>query len=151
VVVRPLEPIPDERGELCEILRSDDPLFERFGQAYYTTARPGVVKAWHCHRKQTDHMVSLAAPALIVLFDARGDSLTRGEITEIVAGRSNPTLVRIPPGVYHGFTPTGGEEILVLNIPTEPYDREQPDEQRLDPFDNDIDFDWRARGASEGR
>ncbi len=151
VVVKPLKPIPDERGELCEMLRSDDPLFERFGQIYYTTTRPGIVKAWHCHRAQTDHMVSLGAPALIVLCDARADSPTKGEVMEIIAGRSNPTLVKIPPGIYHGFTPAEGEEILVVNMPTKLYNYDDPDEQRLDPFDNDLDFDWRARGATEGR
>ena len=35
-----LKMIPDERGFLMEILRSDDPLFQRFGQAYVTAAYP---------------------------------------------------------------------------------------------------------------
>ena len=38
VQVKPLKVIPDERGRLMEVLRSDDPLFERFGQVYVTTA-----------------------------------------------------------------------------------------------------------------
>ena len=47
----------DERGFLMEILRSDDEVFERFGQVYLTTAYPGVVKAWHMHKKQTDYYI----------------------------------------------------------------------------------------------
>jgi dTDP-4-dehydrorhamnose 3,5-epimerase len=35
-----------------EILRRDDPIFQKFGQVYMTTNYPGVVKAWHYHKKQ---------------------------------------------------------------------------------------------------
>ena len=47
VVVRELKLIPDKRGWLTELLRSDWELFERFGHVYLTTVYPDVVKAWH--------------------------------------------------------------------------------------------------------
>jgi len=50
VEVKRLKVIPDDRGRLAEILRVDDPIYEGFGQVYFTTAYPGVVKAWHAHR-----------------------------------------------------------------------------------------------------
>jgi dTDP-4-dehydrorhamnose 3,5-epimerase len=150
VVVKELGPIRDDRGELCEILRSDDPLFERFGQVYYTTVKPGVVKAWHFPRKQTDHLVTIGPPAVIVLADGLDGSPTKGEVMELTAGREAPVLIKIPPGIYHGFTAAGDEDAVILNIPTEVYNRDEPDEFRLDPFDNDIPFDWRAKGATRG-
>ena len=150
VTLRRLTPLRDDRGELCEMLRSDDPIFERFGQVYYTTVKPGVVKAWHYHQRQTDHLVTIGAPAVIALCDGRDGSPTKGEVMELVAGREAPVLVRIPPGVYHGFTAAGDEEAMILNVPTEPYDRDHPDEFRLDPFENHIPYDWRAKGATRG-
>ena len=51
VATKPLRVFPDERGRLMEILRDDDELFDRFGQVYMTTVYPGVVKAWHFHKK----------------------------------------------------------------------------------------------------
>ena len=80
VVVQPLRLIPDERGYLMEMLRSDDPVFERFGQSYVTAVYPGVVKGWHYHRKQTDHFVCVHGMAKVVLYDGREDtsSLTQG-------------------------------------------------------------------------
>jgi dTDP-4-dehydrorhamnose 3,5-epimerase len=33
-------------------------------------------------------------------------------------------------------------EAVVLNVPTEPYCHEDPDEYRLDPHDRDIPHDW---------
>ncbi len=44
VKVRRLPMLPDERGVLTEILRSDDAEFASFGQAYMTTTYPAVVK-----------------------------------------------------------------------------------------------------------
>ena len=150
VTARELKPIRDDRGELCEILRSDDPEFERFGQVYYTVVKPGVVKAWHYHAKHTDHLVTIGPPAVIALSDAREDSPTRGEVMEFTAGREAPMLIKVPPGVYHGFTAAGDQDAVILNVPTEVYDYDDPDEFRLDPFENDIPFDWRAKGATRG-
>lgn len=133
---------PDERGRLWEILRADDDIFDRFGQVYVTTAHPGVVKAWHAHKIQTDFFTVLAGMAKFVLYDMRDGSPTKGELAEFILGRDNLQLVTIPPGVYHGFKCLGTEEVLALNCPTEPYRHDDPDEQRL-PADTDlIPYDW---------
>jgi dTDP-4-dehydrorhamnose 3,5-epimerase-like enzyme len=42
VAFRELKPIPDERGLLMELMRSDWGIFEKFGQVYLTTVYPGV-------------------------------------------------------------------------------------------------------------
>ena len=65
--VKPLRVMCDERGRLMEMLRSDDEIFKGFGQTYMTTAYPGVVKAWHYHRKQCDHFVVVAGMMKVVL------------------------------------------------------------------------------------
>ena len=142
VRIKPLKVIPDERGRLAEILRRDDDIFLGFGQVYMTTAYPGVVKAWHYHRKQTDNFAVVTGMMKIVLYDAREDSPTKGEVNEFFVGDHNPILVQIPPGVYHGFKCVSEHEAIVINTPTEPYNHEEPDEYRLDPHDNDIPYDW---------
>ena len=98
VVVRPLRVIPDERGRLMEILRSDDDLFTNFGQVYMTTTYPGVVKAWHMHKRQTDHMAAISGMFRLGLYDAREDSPTKGVVQQEYMGIHRPVLVRIPPG-----------------------------------------------------
>lgn len=132
----------DERGRLMEILRCDDELFEKFGQVYLTTAYPGVVKAWHYHERQTDHFAVLRGMAKVVLYDARDGSSTRGEVNEFFAGELNPVLIRIPKLVYHGYKCIGDCEAFLINIPTEPYRYDQPDEQRISPTDPSIPYDW---------
>lgn len=140
-----LRVIPDERGRLSEILRADDDLFIKFGQVYITTAYPGVVKAWHWHSRQTDTLTVVSGMARVALYDARTDSPTHGEVNEFFIGVHNPLLVQIPPGVMHGFKCIGTEECIVINCPTETYNYQEPDEHRLDPYDNDIPYDWRRK------
>lgn len=142
VKVKKLKVIPDERGRLMEILRSDDEFFEKFGQVYITTARPGVIKAWHYHRKQTDHFVCLIGKARVALYDSREDSPTFKEVNEFVMEPANPFLLKIPPLVYHGFKCISERETAIINIPTELYCYHNPDEFRVDPYKNDIPYDW---------
>ena len=147
VKVRGLRFIPDERGYLMEILRSDWTEYERFGQVYVTAAYPGVVKGWHYHKLQTDHFVCIHGMAKVVLYDRREDSPTFGEINEFFIGERNPCLIKIPPSVVHGFKGVGQDVALIVNVPTELYDYDDPDEHRL-PYDTDeIPYDW---GLKEG-
>ena len=142
VKIKKLRVIPDERGRLMEILRADDPVFIQFGQVYMTTVRPGVVKAWHYHKKQTDNMTVVSGMAKIVLYDARQDSPTHGQVNEFFIGEHNPILVQIPCGVCHGMKGCSEREAIIVNTVTEAYDHKRPDEFRLDPHDNDIPYDW---------
>ncbi len=145
VKTKRLRVIPDERGRLMEMLRADDDLFIRFGQVYLTTAYPGVVKGWHYHKKQTDNMVVVKGMMKIVLYDARKDSQTHGEINEFFMGEHNPLLLQIPPLVFHGFKCISLEEALVINCPTDVYQYQEPDEYRVDPYDPSIPYDWSRR------
>ncbi len=146
VKIKRLKVIPDERGRLMEILRQDDKLFEKFGQVYLTTAYPGVVKGWHYHKKQDDNMAVVKGMMKIVLFDGRKKSPTYKEINEFFSGENNPILVHIPRGVYHGFKCISEEEALVINIPTEVYNYDNPDEFRLSPHNNNIiSYNWERK------
>ena len=142
VKVKELKVVPDGRGRLMEILRSDEAIFDRFGQVYVTVCKPRIVKGWHYHKVQTDHFVCLQGVAKVVLYDGREHSKTYRQINEFTMGWSNPVLVKIPTFVYHGFTAVGSQEAMILNIPTEVYHHAQPDEFRADPFSGEIPYDW---------
>jgi len=142
VRLKTLKVIPDERGRLMEILRSDDDIFESFGQVYMTTAYPGVVKAWHYHKKQDDHFAVLQGMMKVALYDPRKGSPTKGEVNVFFIGEHNPMLIKIPRLVYHGFKCISEYESIVVNIPSEVYSYKQPDEYRLDPHSKEIPYDW---------
>ena len=142
VRIKKLRVIPDERGRLMEVLRNDDEIFEKFGQVYITTAYHGVVKGWHYHKIQADNMCVIKGMMKIVLFDSRDNSPTKGEINEFFVGIYNPIIIHIPTFVYHGFKCISEAEAIVINIPTEKYNYDNPDEYRVDPHDNEIPYEW---------
>lgn len=141
--VKRLRVIPDERGRLAEMLRSDDKeFFLKFGQIYMTTGYPGVVKGWHYHKKQIDNFVAVKGMMKVVLYDGRENSPTRGEVNEFFMGEKNMLMVQIPTHVLHGFKTISETEAILINIPTEVYDYAEPDEFREHPHENDIPYDW---------
>ncbi|MHA1280208.1 MAG: dTDP-4-dehydrorhamnose 3,5-epimerase family protein [Candidatus Helarchaeota archaeon] len=143
VKTKKLKVIPDERGTLMEILRSDDnDLLDKFGQVYMTTAYPGVVKGWHYHKLQDDNIVVIKGMIKLVLYDRREGSPTYGEINEFFIGDKKPMLVHIPVGVVHGFKGIGLHETIIINTVTEPYNDETPDEYRIAPHGSEINYDW---------
>ena len=132
----------DERGYLMEILREDDELFSHFGQCYVALNYPGVVRAWHYHRLQDDHFCCIKGMVKVALYDGREDSPTHGEVNEFFLGEQNPILLKIPVGVVHGYKTIGAEPSLLLNFPTRPYNRENPDEYRFTWNTPEIPYDW---------
>lgn len=142
VATKTLRVIPDERGRLMECLRSDDDLYVKFGQMYVTTTFPGVVKGWHLHHGQWDNIVCVKGMIKLVLCDRRQGSPTEGQIDEFFIGEHHPLLVRIPPGVWHGWKCVGPDEAYIVNAPTEAYVYDAPDQDELPPDTPEIPYDW---------
>lgn len=143
VRVVPRARIPDERGTVMHMLKSTDPEFLGFGEIYFSTVYPGVVKGWHRHADMTLNYACVHGRIKLVLFDDREGSPTRGEIMERFLGPDDYSLVQIPPGVWNGFKGMGPDAAIVANCSTLPHDPTRS--TRLDPFDNDIPYDWGVR------
>jgi dTDP-4-dehydrorhamnose 3,5-epimerase len=142
VATKKLRVIPDERGRLMECLRSDDELFIKFGQMYMTTTLPGVVKGWHLHHTQWDNIVCVKGMIKLVLFDERDGSPTKGQVDEFFMGEHGPLLVRVPPGVWHGWKCASADEAYIVNAPTEVYVYDAPDQEELPHDTPRIPYDW---------
>jgi dTDP-4-dehydrorhamnose 3,5-epimerase len=140
VVVSPLRRIPDERGAVFHMLREDSPVFTRFGEIYFSLVYPDVVKGWHVHTEMTLNYAVPVGMIKLVCYDDRADSPSKGVVQELHIGELNYALVTIPPRVWNGFKGIGSQTALVANCATTPHD---PGEiERLDPFINDIPYDW---------
>jgi dTDP-4-dehydrorhamnose 3,5-epimerase len=142
VRIRRLEPHVDGRGSLTELLRSDWPEFERFGQALLTVNRPGVIRGWHWHRHQADVIVVISGRALLPLYDGRPGSPTYGALEERIGDGAEPFALFVPPGVYHGYKTIGSDPALIVNFPSRVYDPAAPDEERVPHDDPAIGYDW---------
>ena len=143
VEVIPLRRIPDERGTIMHMLRSDDPHFRGFGEIYFTTIYPGIVKGWHRHRDMTLNYACVYGRVKVVIYDEREDSPTRGCLMEVYLGTDNHALVIIPPGLWNGMKGMSSPFALVANCATHSHDASRT--SRLDPFGDEIPYDWAAR------
>jgi dTDP-4-dehydrorhamnose 3,5-epimerase len=111
-------------------------------QTSYTETYPGVIKAFHWHKKQWDVWFCCKGSIQAVLHDLRKDSKTKGETQVIFMGEENPVSVAIPPGVAHGYKVLGERTIGLFYHTSESYNPDKPDEERI-PFDDpSIGFDW---------
>lgn len=140
VIITPLRQIPDERGKIMHMLRSDTPGFHSFGEIYFSCVHPGAIKGWHIHTRMTLNYAVPHGRIKLVLFDDREGSVTRGEVQEIFPGPDNYVLVTIPPLVWNGFKGIGTEMAIVANCSDISHDAAEI--QRLDPFDPRIPYDW---------
>ena len=140
VIIKELKKISDERGSIFHMLRNDDPIYEKFGEIYFSKVYPNVIKGWHFHKKMTLNYAVISGAIKLVLFDERDGSRTNGIIDEIFFGEDNYCLVKVPPMVWNGFKGIGVGPAIVANCATLPHD---PNEiLRLDPFNNHIPYNW---------
>jgi dTDP-4-dehydrorhamnose 3,5-epimerase len=145
VVVKPCRVHVDDRGMLVEIVRDDEPVFREVRQTTFTLAYPGVVKAFHWHRRQWDVWFFTTGMAQVVLYDLREGSCSAGETQVLYMGERHPLVVAIPPGVAHGYRVLGSAPAGLIYHTTEHYDPADPDEERIAFDDPRIGFDWATR------
>lgn len=145
VVVKQLTLHADDRGYLLEVVRDDDPVFREVKQTTFTVAYPGVIKAFHWHRRQWDVWFFASGMAQAVLYDLREGSPTCGRTAVLYMGERRPLVVAIPPGVAHGYRVLGSEPAALFYHTTEHYDPASPDEERIPYDDPRIGFDWQTK------
>ena len=143
VTITPLRQIFDERGKVMHMMREDSPIFQRFGEIYFSCTHPGAIKAWHLHKKMTLNYAVIYGELKFVLYDDRVDSPTRGVLQEIFLSPENYCLVTVPPLIWNGFKGIGTKTTIVANCATLSHDPQEI--ERLEPFDVSIPYDWQLK------
>ena len=140
VWIKPLRKIPDERGMIMHMLRADEPVFEKFGEIYFSVALPGAIKGWHKHTRQSQNYAVIQGMIKLVLYDEREGSASKGELLEIFTGEDKYELIHIPPGVVNGYKTYGTRPAIVANCSDIPH---EPNEMvRYDPLGSHINYSW---------
>ena len=141
VLVTDLRQIIDERGAVLHHMRRDAPEFTTFGECYFSEMVPGAVKAWKRHREQTQHLAVPIGRVRFVIYDDRESLPTHDKIQIVELGRPNDyNRLRIPRGLWYGFTCLSDQPALIANCADQPHD---PTDAELRPEDDpDIPFRW---------
>ena len=134
ITVKPLKPIPDERGFFTEAMRTDwKDLFQEdnIAQANVSMSYPSVIRAWHRHKRgQTDYFLALKGAIKICAYDEKAQ-----ELNEVVSTEKNLQIVRVPGSYWHGFKVVSNKPAMLLYFTTRLYDPSNPDEERR-PWDD---------------
>jgi dTDP-4-dehydrorhamnose 3,5-epimerase len=144
VDINPFPIWPDDRGYFLEIARFGQGLISSFPadstQISAALNYPGIIKAFHYHRFQTDYWVPAAGLLQVVLVDLRTDSATFAAKNTLYVGALKPWQLRIPPGVAHGYKVIGDQPSVLVYVTDRTYNPK--DEGRIPYNDASIGYDW---------
>lgn len=147
VLVKDLTVHLDDRGDVIELFSL--PWVEKEGFAkpvhiYQSATDFGVVKCWHLHKIHTDQFTVSRGKIQITAVDVREHSPTFGEVNPITIGVQKPRLVKLPPGILHGWKALSFPEVVVVNFQSHIFDPE--DEYRF-PWDCVLTEVWGPRNG----
>lgn len=134
----PLTAHCDDRGYLIEVVRAvgdgqPHSVVHQFGQVYLVgNPARGAVRAFHKHAELWDWFFIAAGSAKFVLRDDRPESPTYEELNSFVIGDRNPSLLVVPPGVFHGWMSLE-DQTMMVSTASHTYNHAQPDEVRIPP------------------
>ncbi len=144
VQVNPFAVWPDDRGYFLEVARLTQGLVTDFPPASTQVSAalnyPGIIKAFHYHKFQTDFWVPGAGLLQVALVDLRQESPTFGVKNTLYVGALRPWQILIPPGVAHGYKVIGEQPSVLIYITNRTYDPQ--DEGRIAYNDGAIAYDW---------
>lgn len=128
-----VESFIDDRGFLSQILPEGDESFTI--KRIYSTGNfsKGTIRGFHKHKKEKKGFFVTSGSAKFVVVDDRKDSATYKEINTFILSTLNPSVLTVPVGVYSGWMSLQNDTVI-LGISSEPFDKENPDDERLDPF-----------------
>lgn len=127
----------DDRG--FSIMNQLQGVLSPTGQINYSVQHPGIIKAWHRHRLQTDFWCCLQGHIKVGVFNE--DS---GDAWMMVIGERRPGVLIIPPPLWHGAATVGAGPAGLLYYVTHAYDPAAPDEDRL-AHNGVSGFPWEPR------
>jgi dTDP-4-dehydrorhamnose 3,5-epimerase len=141
VVVERLKIMKDDRGAVMRMIRKDSPVFNGFGELYFSTVNTGTVKAWKKHARMTQLFAVPVGSIRLVIFDDRAPSATNGQLWDIECGEDNYCLIKIPPLLWYGFKGLSASPSLIANCADIVHD---PDEITRCPVDDPaIPYKWK--------
>ena len=118
------------------MLKQTDPWFDKFGEIYFSTVHPGIVKGWHKHTSMDLNYVCVYGKIKLVVSDGL-------DFQEFFLSPESYNLITIPHGLWNGFKGLGTTDSIVANCATLPHD---PDEIiRVDPnstLQRGVPYSW---------
>ena len=135
VLVTPLREIETPGGNVFHAMKASDKGYCGFGEAYFSTMQPGMIKPWKRHNRMTLNLVVHIGKIRFVLHDDRVDSPTNNTFHEVLLGNPGQyARLTVPPGIWVAFQGVSEETAWLLNVADLPHDPTEADRRSLDQF-----------------
>lgn len=129
ILITQLKRIQVAGGDVLHGMKSSDPGYVDFGEAYCSMIEYNAIKAWKRHRRMTLNIVVPLGAVLFVLIDEYG------VVREEIVGENRYVRLTVPPGIWFGFMGVGNKENMVLNIANISHDPCEVEHLSLADFD----------------
>ena len=140
VKITPLKVIKDSRGKVMHMLRKDSPVFQSFGEVYFSTINFNSIKAWHLHKEATLNYCCIKGKVILVLYDDRKSSSTKDIYQELILDPTDHKLITIPNNIWNGFKGLDKSESIIVNCLTIPHNEKEMVRKSFE--DKYFKFDW---------
>ena len=141
VYITPLKIIENQKGNVMHGLRSDDKLFNGFGEAYFSKIKFNAIKGWKLHKKMMMNLIVPFGKVRFVLFDDRNESSTKGEFFEYISSEKQYSRLTVPPNIWFAFMGMSRNDSLILNLSNILHDDKEVEAKLID----EIDYDWKVK------
>ena len=136
LIITPLDIIKVNKGDIMHAMKSHDPGFSGFGEAYFSMVSYNAIKAWKRHHEMTLNLVVPVGKIRFVLFDDRKASNT--QFQEVIISKDNYCRLTVPPMVWIGFQGLSDNGSMLLNIADIEHNPHEVDKKNIEQ----IEFNW---------
>ena len=126
-------------GDVLHAMKKSDQGYSGFGEAYFSTIEPKVIKGWKRHKEMVLNLVVPVGSVRFILFDDRENQDDIHQFQEVILSMEEDyARLTIPPMIWVGFQGLGQQASLVLNIANIEHSSEEIDRKGLE----EIKFNW---------
>lgn len=116
VILTPLRQIHNPKGDVYHAMKSSDPEFENFGEAYFSTVNKNDIKGWKKHLKMTLNLVVPVGAIEFVVYNEAAQ-----EFFNVVLSQDNYQRLTVKKGLWLAFRGVDEHNVL-LNIASVEHD-----------------------------
>lgn len=132
VLTTPLRRILTPAGDVLHGMRSTDPTFAGFGEAYFSMVLSGHVKGWKRHAVMTVNLVVPSGAVQVSIHDAT--AATTQAFVLCPDDEATCQRLTIAPGLWVAFGGIGRGSNVMLNVASIPHDPAESTSVGLDVF-----------------
>ena len=139
VTTTPLSIIDTKGGDVLHAMKKSDHGYSGFGEAYFSTIEPKVIKGWKRHTQMVLNLVVPIGSVRFILYDARENQDNINQFQEVILSIADDyARLTVPPMIWVGFQGIGQQTSLILNIANIEHSPEEVERKELD----EIKFNW---------